>query len=49
MKKVVLFLLFCLCALCSLGLPDIDDSSLGALLSGDWQSLLPEDMQATRS
>ena len=49
MKKVVLFLLLCFCAFSTIGLADIDDSSLGALLSGDWQTLVPEDLQATRN
>jgi hypothetical protein len=49
MKNLVLFVLLCICAFCSIGLPDVDDTSLGALLSGNWQALLPEDIQTTRN
>lgn len=49
MKTLLLLLLLCASALCSLSLPDIDDSSLGALLAGDWQSLLPQNLQDTRT
>jgi hypothetical protein len=49
MKALLLLLLLCVSALCSLTLPDIDDSALGALLAGDWRSLLPQNLQDTRA
>lgn len=49
MKALLLLLLLCASAICSLTLPDIDDSALGVLLAGDWQSLLPQNLQDTRA
>jgi hypothetical protein len=49
MKAIILLLFLAVCALGSIGLGDIDDSSLGPLLSGDWQSLLPDNLQDTRA
>ncbi len=49
MKAVLLLLLLCASVLCTISLAGLDDSALGPLLSGDWQSLLPQQLQDTRA
>lgn len=47
MRVLLIFLLLAL-ALCFKDLSSIDDTQLGPLLSGDWQFLLPEQLQDTK-
>lgn len=46
--RVILILLLLALAACFKDLSSIDDTQIGSLLSGDWQSLLPEQLQDTK-
>lgn len=43
--KVILIVLLLAFAVCFKDLSSIDDTQIGSLLSGDWQSLLPQQLQ----
>ena len=49
MKLIILTFFLIAIAFSTLTLPSIDDSFLNPLLKGDWRSLLPDDIQATKT
>jgi hypothetical protein len=49
MKSLLAFLLLLAYATATISLADVEDTALGALLSNNWQALLPQDLANTRT
>lgn len=49
MKPLLAFLLLLAYATATISLADVEDTALGALLSNNWQALLPQDLANTRT
>lgn len=47
--RIIFIFLFIALTLALKDLATVDDSQLGSLLSGDWQSLLPDELQNTKA